>query len=539
MPGFDILVRGGLLVDGSGAPSWRADVATLGDRILAVGDLSSVDPGGVATVVDASGRVVAPGFIDVHGHSDATLFVDGALVSHLRQGYTTQLSGNCGIAVAPISPLSREFVDLELRPNGVVARWQTFPEFLAAVDEVALGPNVAFLVGHGILRAAALGAEARTPTPDELDAMATRLEEAMDHGAFGVSSGLIYAPGMHARVDELATLARAAGRHGGLYASHIRDEAAGLFDALDDALATARAAGDAARLQVSHLKVGARALRGRGAEAVERLERARAAGLDVGADQYPYTAAATTLQIVLPPALLALTPDETLAALSDVEVRARVRAEVLAGRTSWPNVVADPGWEAIAVSFSGTHADWAGHSIAELAAELDRDPLDLAFDLLVDDTLDTAIVLDCAVEEDVRSILGVPWIAVGTDASGRRPGHAVLDAGVPHPRTYGTTARVLGRYVRDEGVLPLETAVAKLTSVPAARLGLRDRGVVRDGAYADLVVFDPATVADAATYADPARHAVGIDDVIVNGRPAIRAGEETGVRAGRLLRHRS
>lgn len=536
MASFDVLLRGGTLVDGTGSPPRRADVGLLGDRILAVGDLSSVDSRGVALVLDVDDRVVAPGFVDPHGHSDASLFVDGALASHLRQGFTTQLSGNCGYTVAPLNPLSRETVDLELRPNEVVARWGTFAEYLDAVEEQPLGPNVAFLAGHGTLRAAVLGADARTPAPAELGSMVRELEAAMDAGAFGVSTGLIYAPGMHAEPAEVIALVQAATRGGGLYATHLRSEAAGLFEALDEAIATARAAGDGARLQVSHLKAGARSMWGRGQEAVERLERARTDGLDVGADQYPYTAAATTLQIVLPPPLVALGVDEALAALSDLDVRERVRAEVVAGRTGWQNVATDPGWDALRISWSRAHPEAIGRSLAELGREHDRDPSDVAFDLLVDDRLETTVVLECMSEDDVRAILAAPWIAVCTDAEGRRAGHPILDAGAPHPRTYGTTARVLGRYVREGGLLSLEAAVAKLTSVPAGRLGLRDRGVVREGAIADLVVLDPARVLDTATDAEPARYPAGIEHVLVNGRAAVLAGEETGERPGRLLR---
>jgi N-acyl-D-aspartate/D-glutamate deacylase len=539
MTAFDALLRGGLLVDGTGSAGRSADVGILGDRILAIGDLSHVDPTGVALVLDVRGKVVTPGFIDPHGHSDASLFADGALASHVRQGFTTQLSGNCGLSVAPITPSSRELVELELRPNGVVATWRTFAEYLDAVAEVPLGPNVAFLVGHGTVRGAVLGTEAIAPSDAEREAMARYVEDAMGIGAFGLSTGLIYAPGMHAAPDEVAELVRTTARLGGLYATHMRNEAAGLFEALDEALTTVRAAGPGARLQISHLKAGAHAVWGRGREAVEVIERARDSGLDVGADQYPYTAAATSLQIVLPPSLLALGIDEALAALGDVEIRERVRAEMLAGRTGWENVAKDPGWDGIRIAASGTHADWAGHSIGELAAELERDPADVAFDLLVDDRLETSIVLDCMDEADVRDILAVPWIAVCTDAEGRRAGHPLLDAGCPHPRTYGTTARVLGRYARDQGVLTLETAVAKLTSVPARRIGLRDRGVAREGACADLVVFDPATVIDEATYLEPSRYPTGIEHVFVNGRAAVLGGEETTARTGRLLRYGS
>jgi N-acyl-D-aspartate/D-glutamate deacylase len=536
MAAFDLLIRGGTLVDGTGRPGVPGDVGVAGDRIAAVGDLSAVPRGDVRQELDATGRVVCPGFVDPHGHSDVSLFVDGALASHVRQGFTTQLSGNCGSTVAPITPAGRELVELELRIHRVTARWSTFAEYLDTVGAERLTPNVAFLAGHGTIRGAVLGADARTPTQDELAAMKRELEAALDAGAFGLSTGLIYAPGIHAARPEILELVRTAARRGGLYATHMRNESAGLFDALDEAIDTIRAAGEGARLQVSHLKAGAKAVWGRGAEAVERIEHARAVGVDVAADQYPYLAAATTLAVILPPALLALGVDECVAALSDPEVRARVRSEVERGISGWENVAADPGWEAIRISWSASHVDWAGRSIAEIANEVHVDPSDVAFDILVDDRLDTSIVIDCMDEADVTAILAVPWIAVCTDAEGRRPGDPILDVGVPHPRTYGTTARVLGRYVRGRRILPLETAIAKMTSVPASRIGLVDRGVLRAGAFADIVVFDPMTIADGATYQRPAVHPTGIDHVIVNGRPAILAGRETGQRPGRLLR---
>ncbi len=269
---------------------------------------------------------------------------------------------------------------------------------------------------------------------------------------------------------------------------------------------------------------------------MERLERARAAGLDVEADQYPYTAASTTLATMLPPAILALDPDEAAAALRDPATRARVRDLQGSGISGWENVAQDPGWEGIVIARSTSRPEWGGRSLASLGEELGREPVDLALDVLADDRLGVDIVLHCMDEGDLEAIMRVPWIAVCTDAGGRRPGHPVLDEGVPHPRAYGSTARVLGRYVRERGVLPLETAVAKLSAVPAARLGLRDRGRIVEGWAADLVVFDPATVIDTATYERPAQYAAGIRHVIVNGRPAILDGVETGERPGRLLR---
>jgi N-acyl-D-aspartate/D-glutamate deacylase len=321
----------------------------------------------------------------------------------------------------------------------------------------------------------------------------------------------------------------------------MRNEADGLFAALDESVAAIRAAVAAGaprpRLQISHLKCGSRSVWGRADEAVAVLEAARAEGLDVAADQYPYTAAATTLATILPPALLALGVEGCVAALSDVEVRALVKAEIERGISGWENVASDPGWAGLRISHAASHPDWAGRTLAELGEDLGAHPADLAFDALVEDRLDVSVVIHCMDEADVATIMAVPWIAVCTDAEGRRPGHPILDAGRPHPRTYGSTARVLGEYVRERGTVSLETAVAKLTSVPAGRLGLRDRGVVREGSVADLVVFDPATVTDRATYLEPTRPPAGIGAVIVGGELAIEDGVETGARPGRLLRH--
>jgi dihydroorotase/N-acyl-D-amino-acid deacylase len=305
-------------------------------------------------------------------------------------------------------------------------------------------------------------------------------------------------------------------------------------------VSTVRQAGELARrparLQVSHLKAGARSVWGTAAALVDRLETARRDGLDVAADQYPYTAAATTLSTILPPPVLALSVEAAEAAISDPEARRAIHDQMREGSSGWENVTLDPGWDGIVISRSASRPEWNGRSLLAIADDVGGDPADLALDVLADDHLSVDIVIHCMAEPDVETILRVPWIGVCTDAEGRRPEHPILGEGVPHPRTYGSTARVLGQYVRDRGLIELETAVAKLSSVPAERVGLRDRGTVREGAHADLVVFDPAIVADLATYERPAVHPAGIRDVIVNGRPAVRDGRETGERPGRLLR---
>jgi N-acyl-D-aspartate/D-glutamate deacylase len=539
---FDLVIRGGTLVDGTGALGRPADVGVAGDRITAVGDLAAVADVDVAVVIDAGGHVVAPGFVDPHGHSDPSVLIDGALASHLRQGYTTQLSGNCGDTLAPLTPASRALLEPFLASYELDPGWSTFAGYLERVEAQALGINVAFLVGQGVVRGAVLGPDSRAPGAAELAAMVSHVDEAMDAGALGLSTGLIYAPGIHARPGEIAALVAAAARHGGMYATHMRNEAAGVAAAIDEAIDTARAAerlagpGCPVRLQVSHLKAAARSVHGHGPALVAQIAQARADGLDAGADQYPYTAADTTLAVVLPQDILALGPEAAVAALRDPSTRARIRTDQARGISGWENVALDPGWEGIAISYAPSRPSWAGRSLAEIAGDEGGDPADLAMDVLADDRLGVDCVIHCMDEADVEAILAVPWISVCTDATARRPDHPLLGRGVPHPRTYGTTARVLGRYVRERRVLSLETAVAKLSSVPAARLGLRDRGVVGEGWLADLVVFDPAKVTDPATFERPAQYAVGIRDVVVNGQLAVRDGMETGERPGRLLR---
>lgn len=537
---YDLLLRGGLLVDGSGAPARRADVAVTGDRIAAIGDLSAVDRGSVREVLDVSGLVVAPGFVDPHSHSDASVLVDGALASHLRQGYTTQLSGNCGETLAPLTPASRSLLDPLMTAHGVVPTWTTFGGYLEAVDRQPKAANIAFVVGQGTVRASVLGASDRTPAEDALRAMEAHVAEAMDAGALGISTGLIYPPGIHASPSEIARLIAVAFRAGGVYATHMRNEADAVAQAIDEAIATAREAerlaGVPGRLQVSHLKVASTPAFGTAPALVAQLETARAAGLDVAADQYPYTAAHTTLATILPPAVLALELDAAVALLRSPEGRRRIREAWRIGEGTWENVVADPGWGGLVVAWSATRPHWAGRSLEEIAALEGGDPGDLALDVLADERLAVDCVQHCMAEADVSAIMAVPWIAVCTDAETRRPDHPILGRGHPHPRGYGSAPRVLGRYARDWGVLPLETAVAKLSGVPAARLGLDRRGEVREGWAADLVAFDPAAVLDLATFETPARYPVGIAHVVVNGRIALRDGEPTGALPGRLLR---
>ena len=375
---FDLLFRGGLLIDGSGASARHADIGVTGDRVTAIGDLSAINDADVATVIDATGHVVSPGFVDPHGHSDGSVLLDGALASHLRQGFTTQLSGNCGYTYAPMAGAVRAMLDADFTTLGLDPAWTTFADYLDEVERQPLGPNVAFLVGHGTVRWAAMGPDGHAPSPAELESMVRYVDEALESGAVGLSSGLIYAPGVHAAPDEVAALVAATARRDGLYATHMRNESAGVLDSLDEAISTTRMAGELAgrpaRLQVSHLKAGARSVWGTADTLIERLEAARRDGIDAAADQYPYTAAATTLSIILPPAILALSIADAEVAIREPGTRAAIRDRMREGISGWENVTLDPGWAAIVISRSASRPDWAGRSIQELADELGEIP---------------------------------------------------------------------------------------------------------------------------------------------------------------------
>jgi N-acyl-D-amino-acid deacylase len=537
MPHFELLIRGGMLVDGSGTPARRADVAVGDGRIEAVGDLSALDGRAVGRVLEAAGLVVCPGFIDVHGHSDASVFLDGQLLSLLAQGITTHISGNCGEGLAPVTPAGRELLGLGLAGASALERvWSDVRGYLEQVEALELGPNVGFLVGHGTVRASVLGAAPRAPEAGELANMVRAIEDGLESGAFGVSSGLIYAPGIHAAYEELAACVEPAARRGALYATHIRNESGGLFEGLAEAVAVAWGEGIPARLQVSHLKAGAQVVWGQGPEALRFLDEARRMGLDVAADQYPYTAAATSLATILSPELLALAPADAARALREPAVRAELATAIATRSDGWENVAGDPGWAAIRVTDAAGHREWQGRSFSELGEELRRTPLEVACDLLADEGLEVGIAVECMAEPDVEAILASAEVAVCTDAAGLRPAHPILGAGRVHPRAYGSFPRVLGHYVRERRTISLERAVHKMTALPAGRLGLVRRGEVREGWAADLVVFDPLAVADCATESAPHLLPAGIAAVIVNGALALEDGRETGVRAGRLLR---
>ena len=526
---LDIKITGGQVIDGTGAPARRADVGLTGDHVTTVGDLSA-EPAG--RTIDAAGRTVTPGFIDMHSHSDWRLWDNRRAESKIRQGVTTEVVGNCGFSPAPVSDAFRQEMKgfaLYL-PAGMDFSWRTVGDYLARYESDGVAVNVVQLIGHGTLRLAAMGFARRPPTAPEQATMERLMDEAMADGAYGLATGLIYAPGSYAATEEIIGIARRAGGGRGFYASHIRGEGATLLDAVAEAIRVGREGG--LPTQVSHVKAAGRPNWGKVAGALALIDAARSEGLDVMGDVYPYTASSTSLRTLLPDWVLEGGIDAMVKRLADPSVVARIRRELMGGGET---LLRGLEWSDIMVSYAPSRPDAQGRRIAEIAAAWKRDPLDAVIDLIVAEQGKGSMILFQLDEADLRRALTHPHVMVGSDGSSLAA-DGQLATGKPHPRSYGTFPRVLGRYARDERVLSLPDAVWKMTGLPARRLGLAARGVLAPGAMADVVVFDAATVADRATYEDPHRYAAGIGHVLVNGRVVIADGEHTGALPGRVLR---
>jgi N-acyl-D-amino-acid deacylase len=527
---LDLKIEGATIVDGTGSTGSRSDIGITDDAIVAVGDLSR-EPS--SNRLQAAGKTVTPGFIDMHSHSDWRLWGNGRAESKIRQGVTTEVVGNCGFSPAPVSP---EFL-ADLRafalyiPKGMDFEWRSVGEYLRAFGARGVAVNVVQLVGHGTLRVAAMGFARRPPDAAELGRMQRWIADAIEDGAWGLSTGLIYAPGSYATTEEIIELARVAGRHRGFYASHIRGEGATLLDAVREAIRVGRE-GDLP-VQISHVKAAGRPNWGKLVEELALIDAARADGQDVMADVYPYTASSTSLRTLLPDWALEGGIEAMLKRLGDPDSRARIRNDVErpAGGQSFADRV---GWDNVLIAYCTQRKDAEGKRLSELARERGKDPFDAVVELLLDEGGRGSMIQFQIDEADLRRALAHSHVMIGSDGSALAP-YGEMSAGKPHPRSYGTFPRVLGRYARDERVLTLPQAIHKMTGLPARRLGLRDRGVIRVGAKADLVVLDPKRVSDQATYEEPHRYPVGIEHVIVNGRFVIKDGEHTGSLPGRVL----
>ena len=535
-----VLITGARVVDGTGNPWVYGDVAIAGDRIAAVAPPGRIDPSSVGEVVDGDGMVVCPGFIDIQSHSIVPFFTDRRSLSKVTHGVTTEIMGEAWTP-APSGGRIAHPIPEELRPRlgdaydewAERARsWSRFGDWLADLEGRGVSVNVGSFVGGGTIREYGKGFALGEPSPDELDAMRGALAEAMEDGAFGIATALIYPPGAYAGTEELIALCEVVQSYRGVQITHIRSEEARLLEALDEAILIAERTGVAT--EVYHLKAAGRANWGKLPDAIARIDDARAAGLDVTADMYPYVAAGTGLASCLPP--WAEADGELYDNLRDSAMRERIRREMLHPTTDWENLGATAGPEHVVLAglLKPEHAEYRGRRLDEVAARRGQHWVDAVLDLLAAEQQEIFTFYFDMSEENLRLQMRQPWVAFATDAGGVDPA-ALAGQGLPHPRGFGTYPRILGRYVREEGVLTLEDAIRKMTSAVAARLGLRDRGLLRAGQFADVVLFDPATIADRATFADPHQLSVGIRDVWVNGERVLRDGVHTGAMPGRRV----
>ncbi|MCL5105480.1 MAG: D-aminoacylase [Armatimonadetes bacterium] len=526
---FDYIITNAEIIDGSGAPRKlsRGDIAIKDGRITAIGKVE----GKAAVLIDAGKLVAAPGLIDIHSHTDSALFIDPRAESKITQGITTEICGNCGFSAAPVLDESgRAELEGWRRKYAIEEDWHTLDDMLSALEKREIGVNFATLVGHSNLRAAVVGLVNRDASPREIDEMKALTAQAMEQGAFGLSSGLIYPPSCYAKTAELVELAKTAG----FYASHIRSECDGLVDAVQEAIDIGRLSG--ASVQISHHKACNKPNWGKVKMTLAMIRESREAGMDLSVDQYPYIAGATSLGALLP---AWVHEGGTEAAVERIAAR---RSELLdylgVGREG--GILADAGgWSSVVISSVHTEHNrhLEGMTLDQLGLERGMDPAEAVLDLLVEEKLSASMVQFSQCEEDIKTVMRSDAAMFGTDASARSTS-GPLSTGKPHPRAFGAFPRVLGRYVREQKLIPLETAIHKMTGMPAAKLGLKDRGILAEGAWADIVLFDPSEIIDAATYQDPHQISHGIRCVFVNGRIAVEHGRLTGVLAGKVLRSR-
>ncbi len=522
---YDIIIRNGLVVDGLTDKPFRADIGIAGDRIRTIGPLASAE---ARTVLDAAGKVVAPGFIDIHAHTDAyELLLNPKGESKIRQGVTTEISGNCG---GSSFPLPEEVSDREKRHSersGLTRDWFDLEGYYARLKRTGLAFNYATLVGQGMIRELVLGDAARKPGAEELERMKGLVTRAMEQGALGISTGLEYSPSGFASTEEVIALCRAAAAFGGFYATHVRSEDSRVVEAVAEAIHIAEAA--KLPLEISHFKVCGTTYWWKLPKLFDLVDRAKQRGLDVNADRYPYTAYNTGLSVFYPNWVLDGGSEAFVKRLQDPGERLKMKEETfekLEG-TPWENILlVDMREEA--------NKSLVGKTIGQAASEAHQDPYEFSCDLLIKEGGNVSIIGFGMDEEGTEEVLKHPLVMLCSDGSSLAP-TGPLGGGMPHPRNYGTFPRLLGRYVRERKIMSLPEAIKKMTSMPAAKVGLKDRGAIRTGNWADLVVFDPATIADKATYTEPEQYPVGIDYVLVNGKVVIDHGAHSGALAGKLL----
>ncbi len=528
---YDVVVRHGRIIDGTGSPWYAGDVGIRGGKIAGIGHLEGAP---ARRSIDAHGMVVAPGFIDMLGQSELTILVDPRLPSKIYQGITTEITGEGG-SVAPLNEAIIKADHVTYEHFGIKPTWRTLSEYFARLRQQGMGINLATYAGATQIRRAVLGDGDRAPNAAELERMKAIVREEMRDGAMGVSTSLQYAPAPYAKTEELIALATEAAKYGGIYASHIRDEGNGIASALDEAFRIGREAG--IPVEIWHLKAAGKSNWGRMPEIVAKIDAARKSGVDVAADTYAYTASFNSLSAAIPPWAHDGGDRKLIERLKDPAMRARIRKEMETPGGDWNNEWQEvPGPEAIQLCAvqNPKLAPLQGKTIAEIAKLWNKDPIDTVFDILIEDEAFTEVAMFAMSEPDVTLALQQPWVSICNDSQGTSP-EGRLGKEHPHPRAYGTFPRILRKYVREEHKLTLEDAIRKFTALPAGRMRIADRGVLKAGMWADLVVFDPESIRDLATFEKPNQLSEGMRFVLVNGVPVIEEGKMTGKLPGRVI----
>jgi len=528
---YDVLIRNGMIYDGSGKTPFKGDVAISGDRIVAIGRLKHARG---KTEIDAHGLAVAPGFINMLSWAVESLIYDGRSESDIRQGVTLEIFGE-GESMGPLTEKMKQDMLEQQGDLKYEIKWTTLSEYLDYIVARGVSPNVASFVGATTVRIHEIGYEDRPPTPAELERMRALVKQAMDEGALGVGSSLIYAPAFYAKTDELVELCKVAAASGGMYISHMRSEGNKLLEAVDELIAIAREARIPA--EIYHLKAAGKSNWPKMDAVIAKIGRARAEGLHITADMYTYTAGATGLNATMPPWVQEGGLKAWIARLKDPAVRERVKEEMSTPTDKWENLYLAAGPEGtLLVGFKNDALKpLTGKTLAEVAKLRGESPEETVMDLVIEDGSRVDTIYSLASEENLPKQIKQPWLSFGSDGGSEAPEGPFLKS-KPHPRTYGNVARLLARYVRDEKVISLQEAIRRLTSLPATNLKIRDRGLLKPGSFADVVVFDPAKIQDHATYENPQQYATGVVHVVVNGTQVIRDGEHTGATPGRVVR---
>ena len=522
---IDLIIKHGLIYDGNGGEPVISDIAVQDDRILAVGPFSEND---AETIIQARGMAIAPGFIDSHAHSDFTLVADNRAEGKIYQGVTTEINGNCGMSAAPLYGKAVERREDDLKELGISERWNSMREYREVIEKKGLALNSAMLIGHANIRGSVLGYDDREPSATELSHMKYLLDTAIQEGGIGLSTGLIYPPGMYSSTDELAALAEVLKPCDLIYTSHMRSEGTALLESVQEVISITRAAG--IRSHISHIKTAGEQNWHKSDAAITLIMEARKEGMEISCDRYPYIASSTDLDSLLPSWAFEGGNEEELQRLRSEEMLNKMRQELLKqanNRTYWERVIIS--------SVASPAKTWMeGMTIAEISERLGCDEIEAVFTLLIEEKLRVGAIFLSMSEDNLRKFLSLPFCSLGSDSSARCfDGPTRL--GRPHPRTFGTFPRFLGKYVRDEALMPLPEAIRRATMLPASIFGLKDRGQIKDGFSADIVIFDPDKISDRATFEDPFLKPAGIPYVLVNGSPAVWEGEPTQKLSGRLL----